>query len=165
MVRKGQVVESLATHSMSWSLLKMFGSTQVVFGKTEANSVFFRAFQPTPVSSPSASAKKILQTQHAGYPALAQNSKPYELLPEEAQRLKDLLLANASRQQHSRFNIFKLKRVVIPPVQIPPELSTPHAMNNIVAGSRIPVTKTMSMRCRARMLRRLPRRIDEHVAW
>lgn len=150
------------THTLSLSLCNMTGSTQVASGSTQTKSVFFNVIQPTLVSSSSASTRKILQTRHA---ALGHSSNNQELLPEEAQRLKDLLLSDTSHQQHSRFNIFKFKRVVVPPVQIPPKLANPHATSNIVAGSRIPVTKGMSMRCRARMMRRLPRRIDERVAW
>ncbi|OWZ02388.1 hypothetical protein PHMEG_00026063 [Phytophthora megakarya] len=89
---------------------------------------------PTPIGSPGAAAKKILQTRRAS-------------------------------QQRSRFSFSKLRRVVVPPVQIPAELNAPNAISNIVAGSKIPMTKAMWMRHRSRLMRRLPGRIDERVAW
>ncbi|POM62949.1 hypothetical protein PHPALM_27839 [Phytophthora palmivora] len=138
----------------------MTGTTQVT-GKTD----FIRGIQPTPVGSPGATAKKILQTRRASDPAKPPDSNNRERLPDEAQGLKDLLLASPSQLQRSRFSFSKLRRVVVPPVQIPPELDAPNAISNIVAGSKIPMTKAMWMRCRSRMMRRLPGRIDERVAW
>ncbi|KAF1784930.1 EF-Hand 1, calcium-binding site [Phytophthora cactorum] len=108
----------------------------------------------TPVGSPGASAKKILQTRRASDPALTSNNNNQEPLPEEAQSLKDLLLSAPSQYQRSRFSFLKLKRSW-----------PPNAINNIVAGSKIPMTKAMWKRHRARMMRRLPGRIDERVAW
>ncbi|KAG6973631.1 hypothetical protein JG688_00003439 [Phytophthora aleatoria] len=144
--------------------MEMTGTTQVATSAATKSS-FFRGIQPTPVGSPGASAKKILQTRRASDPALTSNNNNQEPLPEEAQSLKDLLLSAPSQYQRSRFSFLKLKRVVVPPVQIPPELAAPNAINNIVAGSKIPMTKAMWKRHRARMMRRLPGRIDERVAW
>ncbi|KAG7380420.1 hypothetical protein PHYPSEUDO_007241 [Phytophthora pseudosyringae] len=137
----------------------MTGTAQVA--ARPAKTAFFRAIQPTPVGSPGASARKILQTRRASDP---QDNNRREL-PEEAQGLKDLLLAAPSPPPRSRFSFSKLRRVVVPPVQIPPELDAPNAISNIVAGSKIPMTKAMWVRRRARMVRRLPGRIDERVAW
>ncbi|ETI41160.1 hypothetical protein F443_13596 [Phytophthora nicotianae P1569] len=142
----------------------MTGTTQVATS-TGSKSSFFRGIQPTPVGSPGASAKKILQIRRASDPALITCSNNQEPLPEEAQSLKDLLLAAPSQYQRSRFSFLKLKRVVVPPVQIPAELAAPNVINNIVAGSKIPMTKAMWKRHRARLMRRLPGRIDERIAW
>ncbi|KAK1942015.1 hypothetical protein P3T76_006337 [Phytophthora citrophthora] len=140
----------------------MTGTAQVT---SASKSTFFRGIQPTPVGSPGATAKKILQSRRASAPAKLQDNNESDLLPEEAQELKDLLLSTPSHQQHSRFSFMKFRRVVVPPVQIPPELNTPNAISNIVAGSKIPMTKAMFMRRRSRMMRRVPGRIDERVAW
>ncbi|KAG6592519.1 Molybdopterin synthase catalytic subunit [Phytophthora cinnamomi] len=139
-------------------------------GTAQVATKSFRGIQPTPVGSPGATARKILQSRapskpHAGSNNNNNNNNSHELLPDEAQGLKDLLLSTPSHQQRSRFSFLKLKRVVVPPVQIPPELNTPNAISNIVAGSKIPMTKAMWMRRRARMMRRVPGRIDERVAW
>ncbi|KAE9004760.1 hypothetical protein PR003_g18127 [Phytophthora rubi] len=139
----------------------MTGTSQVV--SASKSTAFFRGIQPTPVGSPGATARKILQSRAPSKPQ--DDSNQHELLPDEAQGLKDLLLSTPSRQQRSCFSFLKLRRVVVPPVQIPPELDTPNAVSNIVAGSKIPMTKAMWMRHRARMMRRVPGRIDERVAW
>jgi hypothetical protein len=127
-----------------------------------SKTAFLRGVQPTAVGSPDAAARKMLQTRRASEPTLPQHSNQ---LPEEAQGLKDLLLNTPSLQQHSRFSFSRLKRVVVPPVQIPRELDTPNAISNIVAGSKVAMTRAMNMRRRARMMQRLPGRIDERVAW
>ncbi|EGZ09162.1 hypothetical protein PHYSODRAFT_524546 [Phytophthora sojae] len=149
----------------------MTGASQVVASATssKSSSAFFRGIQPTPVGSPGAAARKILQSRAPSKPQDCSSSRSsnqqLEPLPDEAQGLKDLLLSAPSQQQRSRFSFLKLKRVVVPPVKIPPELDTPNAVSNIVAGSKIPMTKAMWMRRRARMMRRVPGRIDERVAW
>ncbi|CAI5746290.1 unnamed protein product [Peronospora destructor] len=89
------------------------------------------------------------------------NSEP---VPDEAQGLKNVLLSSSSYQVRTRFSFSKLRRVVVPPVQIPPALTTPNAFNNIVAGAKIPVTKAMWTRHRAQLMQRLPGRVDEKVA-
>ncbi|TDH66279.1 hypothetical protein CCR75_007130 [Bremia lactucae] len=137
----------------------MTETTPSATGIAENKAAFFHIFQISNSGWPGPSEQKFLQTIN---PAGDTNQ---ELLPEEAQGLKNLLLSASSRNQYSRFSFFKLKRVVVPPVKIPPELATPNATNIIVAGSRIPMTKDMWTRHRVRMLRRLPRCIDEVDAW
>ncbi|CAI5733419.1 unnamed protein product [Peronospora farinosa] len=128
---------------------------------SDGKTACFYTIQPMPVSSPSA---KILYTRRAGDPTQLSPTIKRESLPEEAQGLKDLLLSSSSHQVRSRFSFSKLRRVVIPPVQIPPALATPNAFNNIVAGAKIPMTKAMWTRHRARLMQRLPGRVDEKVA-
>ncbi|KAL4116502.1 hypothetical protein PRIC2_011955 [Phytophthora ramorum] len=136
----------------------MTGTPQVASPAKPGN--VFHGIRPTPVGSPGAVAKKMLQSRDPSPP-----SNQSEQLPDEAQDLKNLLLSTPSYGQRSRFSFSKLRRVVRPPVQIPPELDTPNAVSNIVAGCKIPMTKAMWLRRRARMMRRLPGRIDERVAW
>ncbi|CAI5739052.1 unnamed protein product [Hyaloperonospora brassicae] len=93
------------------------------------------------------------------------NNRHKHLLSGDARDLKDLLLASSSYKQHLRFSFSKLRHVVVPPVQIPAELATPRAISNTVAGVRIPMTKAMWTWRRARLMRRLPQRVDEEVAW
>ncbi|RLN70577.1 hypothetical protein BBJ28_00008888, partial [Nothophytophthora sp. Chile5] len=122
---------------------------------------FFRAIKPTPVGSPSAIAKKMLHTRR-----LRDASGPEiesERLPEEAQELKDLLRASATRHG-TRFSFSRLRRVVVPPVEIPVELAIPNAVTNLVAGVKIPMTKAMWQRHRERLVLRLPVRVDEACA-
>ncbi|KAI9909714.1 hypothetical protein PsorP6_014924 [Peronosclerospora sorghi] len=108
--------------------------------------------------------KKILQTRRGDDPAQL-STTDRDALPGEAQDLKQLLLASTSYQLRTRFSFAKLRRVIVPPVQIPPELALPNAITHIVAGANIPMTKAMWMRHRARLVRRLPQRVDERVAW
>ncbi|KAG7398366.1 hypothetical protein PHYBOEH_011274 [Phytophthora boehmeriae] len=133
----------------------MTGTAQVVSSK----KTFFRSGKPSAVGSPSTAAKKLLQTRQPN-----DVSEPETSLPEEAQELKGRLCASRSATP-TRFSFSRLRRVVVPPVQIPAELAAPNAVSNVVGGAKIPMTRAMWKRHRARMLRRLPGRIDERVAW
>uniref|UniRef100_M4BVT6 Uncharacterized protein n=1 Tax=Hyaloperonospora arabidopsidis (strain Emoy2) TaxID=559515 RepID=M4BVT6_HYAAE len=123
----------------------------------------------TTVSSLDVTAKKILQTCcRVNEPMQLEEINDIHIsepLTGDAQELKELLIASSSYKQHLRFSFSKLRRVVVPPVQIPFELATARAIGSIVAGVRIPMTKAMWTWHRARLMQRLPRRVDERVAW
>ena len=138
---------------------------KMALAKRSANSGQFAT-----VSSPEGTAKKILHTRCLANESTQlydpnENNSHKHFLSGDARDLKELLLASSSYKRHLRFSFSKLRHVVVPPVQIPAELATPRAVSNTVAGVRIPMTKAMWTWRRARLMRRLPRRVDEEVAW
>lgn len=60
-----------------------------------------------------------------------------------------------------RFSFSCMKRLVTPPVSIPPYLASAHARTTVVSGKHIPMTKAMWVKSKTLLQRRLPDRIDE----
>ncbi|KAI9908414.1 hypothetical protein PsorP6_003220 [Peronosclerospora sorghi] len=65
-----------------------------------------------------------------------------EVLPEEAQRLKDKIL-RTHKVKSTHFSLSYMKTVVVPPVHIPRELNNQRALCTTVAGRNVPLTRCM----------------------
>lgn len=85
-------------------------------------------------------------------------------VPEEAESLKQLIRRKWPVSAF-RFKFRLMKRVVIPPVQIPTEFAHVRAWAAMVSGIRIPLTKKMWRRQRQRLLSRLPDTICERIGY
>ncbi|GMF56093.1 unnamed protein product [Phytophthora fragariaefolia] len=65
-----------------------------------------------------------------------------------------------------KFRLDKMRRVVRPPVEIPPPLSDPTLLSHMVSGKTIPVTRLMWQQQRDLLkTKRLPSRIREGIAY
>ncbi|OWY93266.1 hypothetical protein PHMEG_00037401 [Phytophthora megakarya] len=86
---------------------------------------------------------------------------PADDLPPEASTLK-----RRNPGSVYKFRLDKLKRVVIPPVEIPAPLSDPTILTYMVAGKTIPMTRLMWQQQRDFIkTKRLPYRIREGIAY
>lgn len=85
-------------------------------------------------------------------------------LPEEAESLKQLIRRKWPVSA-LKFKFRLMKRVVIPPVQIPAEFAHVRAWAAMVSGIRIPLTKMMWRRQRQKLLSRLPDTIRERIGY
>lgn len=85
-------------------------------------------------------------------------------LPEEAESLKQLIRLKWPVSAF-KFKFRLMKRVVIPPVQIPAEFAHVRAWAAMVSGIRIPLTKMMWRRQRQKLLSRLPDTIRERIGY
>lgn len=81
-------------------------------------------------------------------------------LPEEAESLKQLIRRKWPVSAF-RFKFRLMKRIVVPPVQIPAEFAHVRAWAAMVSGIRIPLTKTMWRRQRQKLLSQLPDTVNE----
>ncbi|RLN49257.1 hypothetical protein BBJ29_007942 [Phytophthora kernoviae] len=63
-------------------------------------------------------------------------------LPKEAQNLKEMIL-RTHKMKLTRFSLSHMKKVVVPPVDIPREMSSHRAMSATVAGHSVPLTRCM----------------------
>lgn len=129
-----------------------------------------RGLRPTSVqrsAASGASSVTLVRPKLAAEPdalaAKADDARPAEPLPAEAQRLKEMLLRQRSRLH--RFSLSRMRKVVVPPVEIPPPLDVPGGLAYLVSGVKIPMTLDMFLRHRKRLLRHLPARIDEAAAY
>lgn len=115
---------------------------------------------PTPVQrGRSASVQAKLSPASADDPVTSDTS---DKLSEEAQALKELLLRQRSRLH--RFSLSRMRKVVVPPVEIPHPLDVPGGLAYLVSGTKIPMTLDMSRRHRKKLIRRLPDTINERAA-
>ncbi|RLN89461.1 hypothetical protein BBJ28_00023118 [Nothophytophthora sp. Chile5] len=86
---------------------------------------------------------------------------PQDDLPPEASELKRRIW-NSHPTPAYKFRLGKMKRMAVPPVEIPPSLADPSALEHMVAGKSIPMTKSMWQQQRYLFkMRRLPSRINE----
>ncbi|OWY98101.1 hypothetical protein PHMEG_00031220 [Phytophthora megakarya] len=90
---------------------------------------------------------------------------PADDLPPEASTLKHRIWDSHPGSVY-KFRLDKLKRVVIPPVEIPAPLSDPTILTYMVAGKTIPMTRLMWQQQRDFIkTKRLPYRIREGIAY
>ncbi|KAG7387764.1 hypothetical protein PHYBOEH_008147 [Phytophthora boehmeriae] len=68
--------------------------------------------------------------------------QPKVELPEEAQNLKEMIL-RTHKMKTTRFSLSHMKKVVVPPVDIPKEMNSHRAMSATVAGHSVPLTRCM----------------------
>jgi hypothetical protein len=85
-----------------------------------------------------------------------------DALSEEARALKEMLLRQRSRLH--RFSLSRMRKVVVPPVDIPHPLDVPGGLAYLVSGIKIPMTRDMARRHRKKLVRRLPATISERDA-
>lgn len=64
-----------------------------------------------------------------------------------------------------RFSFSCMKRLVTPPVSIPPHLASARARTTVVSGKHIPMTKAMWEKSKSLLQCRLLDRIDEQVGY
>ncbi|GAB9466341.1 hypothetical protein Gpo141_00003719 [Globisporangium polare] len=83
-------------------------------------------------------------------------------LSREAAELKQRICATCP-DTVVRFSFSSMKRLVTPPVSIPPHLASARARTTVVSGKHIPMTKAMWEKSKSLLQRRLPYRIDEQV--
>jgi hypothetical protein len=90
---------------------------------------------------------------------------PTDDLPPEAAALKRRIW-DAHPGSVYKFRLDKMKRMVTPPVEIPPPLSDPTVMHHMVSGKLVPVTRFMQQQQRDLFkLKRLPSRIREGISY
>ncbi|KAG7375610.1 hypothetical protein PHYPSEUDO_000500 [Phytophthora pseudosyringae] len=90
---------------------------------------------------------------------------PSDDLPPEAAALKRRIWDSHPGSVY-KFRLDKMKRVVTPPVEIPPPLSEPTLRTHMVSGKTIPLTRLMWRQQRDLFkTKRLPSRIREGVAY
>lgn len=85
-------------------------------------------------------------------------------LSREAAELKQRICATCP-DTVVRFSFSCMKRLVTPPVSIPPHLASARACTTVVSGKHIPMTKAMWEKSKSLLKRRLPDRIDEQVGY
>ncbi|CAH0522533.1 unnamed protein product [Peronospora belbahrii] len=64
------------------------------------------------------------------------------VLPEEAQQLKEKIL-RTHKLKLTRFSLSHMKKIVVPPVEIPKEMNSHRALSVTVAGRSVPLTRCM----------------------
>ncbi|KUF81951.1 hypothetical protein AM587_10005450 [Phytophthora nicotianae] len=90
---------------------------------------------------------------------------PSDKLPTEAAALKRRIW-DSHPDSFYKFRLDKMKRVVIPPVEIPPPLSDPTLFTYTVSGKTAPMTRLMWQQHRDLLkAKRLPSRIREGIAY
>ncbi|TYZ65990.1 hypothetical protein PybrP1_007441 [[Pythium] brassicae (nom. inval.)] len=108
------------------------------------------------------------QHQHPHSAHLAQRASVKLLvksgLSREAAELKQRVLA-AHPDSLVRFSFSSMRRVVTPPVAIPPFLASPRVTTMVVSGKRVPMTRAMWEKRKKQLTRRLPDRVDEQLSW
>lgn len=67
---------------------------------------------------------------------------PTTSLPADAQQLKEKIL-EAHPEKLTRFSLSHMKRIAIPPVEIPKKLKSKSAVSTVVSGKNVPFTKGM----------------------
>lgn len=90
------------------------------------------------------------------------SSTPAAPLPADAQQLKDKILA-AHPEKLTRFSLSHMRRIAIPPVEIPKKLDGRFVVTTIVSGKTVPLTRRM-WENRKKRARRLDM-IDEFVVY
>ncbi|KAE9292825.1 hypothetical protein PF008_g24961 [Phytophthora fragariae] len=95
----------------------------------------------------------------------SRNLPPTDNLPPQAAALKRRIWASHPGSLF-KFRFDKLRRVVVPPVEIPAPLSDPTLRSHMVSSKTIPVTRLMCQQQRDLLkTKRLPSRIREGVAY
>lgn len=89
---------------------------------------------------------------------------PETPLPKDAQQLKEKILA-ANPAKLVRFSFSHMKHVVTPPVKLPENVASPRALNVLVAGHKVPFTKSMHGNAKKKAAKRQMNIIDEHVQY
>lgn len=116
---------------------------------------------PRPVQCEAgASMQAKLEPEREAQPAASPTTS--DALGEEARALKELLLRQRSRLH--RFSLSRMRKVVVPPVDIPHPLDVPGGLAYLVSGIKIPMTRDMARRHRKKLVRRLPATISERDA-
>lgn len=64
------------------------------------------------------------------------------LLPADVQQLKDKIL-ETHPEKLTRFSLSHMRRIAIPPVEIPKSLKSRSAVSTVVSGKSVPLTKQM----------------------
>ncbi|TYZ66028.1 hypothetical protein PybrP1_009043 [[Pythium] brassicae (nom. inval.)] len=70
------------------------------------------------------------------------NSTPGTPLPADVQQLKDKILASHP-EKLTRFSLSHMRRVAIPPVEIPKKLDGRFVVTTVVSGKTVPLTRRM----------------------
>ncbi|GAB9476826.1 hypothetical protein Gpo141_00013884 [Globisporangium polare] len=85
-------------------------------------------------------------------------------LPQEAQQLKDAILASHPTKL-VRFSFSHMKHVATPPVELPKSVASARATSTVVAGKSVPFTKSMHANAKKKASKRQMNIIDEYVTY
>lgn len=91
-----------------------------------------------------------------------QQQQPQQQLPSDVQELKQLIL-QAHPAKLIRFSLSHMKHVATPPVDIPKKLAGRRALNTVVSGKKVPLTKQMWENCKKKA--KYLDMIDEYVRY
>lgn len=110
----------------------------------------------------------VMPSSQLQHPHLAQRASVKLLvksgLSREAAELKQRVMA-ACPDSLVRFSFSCMRRVVTPPVSIPPWLASPRVATMVVSGKRVPMTRAMWEKRKKQLAHRLPDRVDEQLCW